>query len=81
MQPTQPNGPQQPTGPQQPDQQEPNHQPPGQDQPTPPASDFNDPTGGARIDDVGAENMNLVGLPLVEKMFGAKVIEDNEGNS
>lgn len=50
-------------------------------QPTQPNADYNDPTGGARIDDVGAENMNLVGLPLVEKMFGAKVIEDNEGNN
>ncbi|MDO5049173.1 MAG: hypothetical protein Q4D87_04750, partial [Actinomycetaceae bacterium] len=38
--------------------------------------------GGARLDDQDAENMNLVGLPLVEKMFGARIIEEtNEGNN
>ena len=72
-----------------PGQQQGGQQHPGQNQacadepsqPSQPNPDYNDPTGGARIDDVGAENMNLVGLPLVEKMFGAKVIEDNEGNN
>ncbi|MDO5035094.1 MAG: hypothetical protein Q4E01_06910, partial [Actinomycetaceae bacterium] len=41
-----------------------------------PYDDVYDPEGGARMDDANAANSALVGLPLVEKMFGAKVIED-----
>lgn len=44
-------------------------------------SDYDFDTGGANMDDADAENSNLVGLPLVEKMFGATIIEDtSEGN-
>ena len=44
-------------------------------------SDYEFDTGGANMDDADAENSNLVGLPLVEKMFGATIIEDtSEGN-
>ena len=44
-------------------------------------SDYDFDTGGANMDDADAENSNLVGLPLVERMFGATIIEDtSEGN-
>lgn len=47
----------------------------------PEESEYDFDTGGANMDDADAENSNLVGLPLVEKMFGATIIEDtSEGN-
>lgn len=56
------------------------------DPPEPPEEDYYydpayDETGGARLDDADASNSNLVGLPLVEKMFGAKIIEDTSKGS
>ena len=58
-------------------------EPPQETAPTSQAeeSDYDFDTGGANMDDADAENSNLVGLPLVEKMFGATIIEDtSEGN-
>lgn len=45
---------------------------------TEPDDDYYDPTGGARPDDLGADQTNLIGLPLVQKMFGAKIIEQSD---
>lgn len=58
-------------------------EPPQETVPTsqPEESEYDFDTGGANMDDADAENSNLVGLPLVEKMFGATIIEDtSEGN-
>ena len=58
-------------------------EPPQETAPTsqPEESEYDFDTGGANMDDADAENSNLVGLPLVEKMFGATIIEDtSEGN-